>query len=179
MAYPTQSARFADILLAVKARLQARLATLFDLDPTRVVVVKGGGYKLPPYVAEMHVRVRGVRGAYFGDAGAGRTAMLVTRIIAADVFTRSAKDQAGQDEAALTEEDEGHYDREEGVADALVLFWPQSTPVPPAEAANLTVEPLHPSEVPQDADAPEPERYSGWAVSTVYFDCRYVAKFTQ
>lgn len=183
MAYPTQSARFADILLAVKNRLVVNLPALLNgpgltiIDPSRIILVKGGGYRVK-FVAERHVRVRAVRGLYFGDAGAARTAMYVTRTIAVDVFTRSALDPAGEDDAALTEELHGHYDLEEAVADSLVLWMPATAPLV-GDPAPLTIEPLHPAEVPQDADAPDDERYEGYLCSTVYFDCRYEAKLSQ
>lgn len=176
--YPPQATRFADILLAVKARLQTELASSLSLDPSRVVLVKGGGYKLP-YLAEFHVRVRAIRGLYFGDHGGGRFAMPITRVIAVDLFSRNALDQAGQDDHALTDAETGHYDREEAVANALVIETLLSTPTPPADPVPLIVEPLHPVEVPQDADAPDPERYNGYVVSTVYFDVKYVSKLSQ
>lgn len=176
--YPVQSVRYADILRAVKVRLQSQLAASLGTDPSRVVLVKGGGYKVP-FEAGSHFRVRSVRGAYFGEDGGGRIAMPVTRIIAVDVFTRSAMDPAGEDDLALTEATEGHFDREEAVAGALAIWTPLSTPIPPADPVRLTVEPLHPAEVPQDADAPDAERYNGYVVSSLYFDCRYVSKLSQ
>lgn len=169
MAVSAQSSPFGDILLSIAERLRSEL----ELDSMRVRVVKSGGYA-EPATGESHYRVRPLRGVYFGDAGAGRYGMTATRTVAIDVWTRNSIDGYGEDEVALTEEDRGHYAAEEAAADKLALWSPLDT----EGEVNLTTEPLHPTVVERDADAPEPERSRGYLVSSIYFEVKYVAPFT-
>lgn len=166
MAYSPQSVRFSDVVLALKARLTDQLGS------DQVRVVKGGGYSIPA-IGEQHFRVRPLRRSDFGEWGGGRYGLPVTRTVAVDCFVRSGLDVVGEDEAALTEADAGLFDVEDAVVDAIT-YSPLTDGASPPQP--LLLEPPKFTQPSSDPDQPEPKRYTGYLVSTVYVEVKYAAR---
>ena len=166
MAYPTQSARFADILLRTQEVLAARLGLPIEMVP----IVKGGKYPIPA-IGEYHCAIRPLSGAINGEIGSGRYALPIKRLIAIDISVRSAVDELSSDSAILTEPDFGLFDREEAVLDALCV-----RPLLDASGTALLIEPMHPTQPTSDPDANQEDRSVGWVRSTIYLECFYIAK---
>ena len=145
MAFDPQSSKWADIVKAIAAQI----ISTTGLDPSCVRIVASEKYDL--YIPAVGSRAVTIR--YFGpepdtDAGVGRRARRLKRLVRIQMWTRDSLDLAGEDVTALFQ-DGGHSDFEEEILNALDEFWPMSTDQTPVP---LTVEPLHPlnsAETPQ------------------------------
>lgn len=165
MAYSSQTSPFAAILIALRDKLVADLG----FDESRVVVMKRGGYAIAPLV-ENFIAVRPLAGLYSADHGGGRLSTPVSRIVAVDIYTRCSIDEYGSDYVALTEDSLGFYAIEEAVAESLLfkmLMSDADTPAP------LLIEVLHPIREVEDAEKPDPQRFVGCLLGTLYWEVRY------
>lgn len=174
-----QSARFAAILLSIKATLHARLVEQgIVIDPSWVVLAadRPGLYKHA--LNDITYRIRPLRRTSpypNNDPGAGRLGDLKVRNVAVDVYCRSSLDTPESSEVALTSESEESFGLlflEEAALNALDLHTPTVTV--DAVATALTNEPMRETYT-DDPDRPEPA--VGFVMGTVYFEITYTARY--
>lgn len=135
MAYDNQSARFADIMLAVKEQL----GRVFNVEGELVRVVASDKYELYSLNAgNFGLYCRSYGPEPDTDGGPGRQKRKLKRLVRVYLYYRSALDQVGDDVTALTG-DGAFHDLEDLLADCLDDFWPKDV-----YGKVLTVEPLHP-----------------------------------
>jgi hypothetical protein len=172
--YSPQTASFADIAATLPARIAAAIVpdpdTDTPLDPAYVRLVASDSYVVN-VMEPAFVFVRYYGPQPFTDAGAGRRAMPVVRLVRTYIYTRNGSDVSGSDVIALTAADIGHARREEAVYAALVNWFPAD-----AEGLPLTIEPLHPVDSAGGPPERRPEAEEGLVRSHLDFEVRYLLK---
>ncbi len=161
MADNIQSARFA----AIAAAIRQRVVTATGMGIRKVVLRAARPSKKVKLPAEHHIGIRSVAVTPYSDGGLPYHESYINRIIAVDLYTRCMLDAAHADEAALLREDEGHYDKEEVLVDALNKFDPIG-----ADGKPLLIQPLH---MTQWDEADRETDTEGFYTSTLYFEAKY------
>ena len=166
MSFDPQSARYSDILLAVKNRV----VEVFDVDPSLVRIVANDRYRVHQVDSgSLQIYLRSYGPEPDVDHGGGRRSRPKKRLLRVYLYYRNSLDQAGEDETALTAED-GLFDKEDLLLDALDDYWPQSDDVP------LTIEPLHPLNSAEGPPLREEEDDIGVTRIHLDFEIRYVGR---
>lgn len=166
--YTSQTSDFASIARVIKSHL----ATCLSLDPAYVRIAASDNYKLQ-LMEDKAVVLRYYGPNPFPDAGAGRYAQPVTRLIRVYTYVRSNTDYVGDDTEALTDAELGLSGFEESVYDALAQYTPISG------TTVLTIEPLHPVDSSSGPPERKPEDDVGVVRSSLLFECRYLLKIDQ
>lgn len=167
MAYSAQTATIASIANAIKNRIVSE--TGIDEAYVRLVASDDYDFRIPDEKA-VYLRVFGMKP--FTDAGQGRAAMPVTRLIRLYIYRRnSSLDAVGHDDIGLTDDDYGIFGFEEEVANCLVEFWPRD-----ADGNELTIEPLHPLDSSSGPPLREAEGDIGFLRESLLYEIRYTLR---
>jgi hypothetical protein len=182
MAFPSQSASFADIALAIQAQIAATIqvdpTNNIYIDPNFVRMVVNDDFQATNIAEPLFFFLRFYGPQPDTDAGAGRLGRPYYRILRAFVFTRQNIDVSGDQTQMLTAPTTGdglttaigHFRREEELINALDDFWPIDT-----NGNLLTIEPLHSMDA---SDGPPVKPWIDKAgIARSYFDyqIRYVS----
>ena len=167
MAYDSQSARYSDILLAVKNRV----VEVFEVEPSVVRIVANDRYRVHQVDSgDLQIYLRSYGPEPDVDHGGGRRSRPKKRLLRVYLYYRNSLDQAGDDETALTAED-GLFDLEDKLLDALDDHFPLSD-----DDLPLTIEPLHPLNSAEGPPLREEEDDIGVLRVHHDFEVRYVGK---
>jgi hypothetical protein len=184
MAQNPQSASFASIITAIKARVAATVYYIQPvpnvsvgqlIDPAYVRLVASDNYVVN--IAEpIFVYVRYYPPGPLPDGGAGRGARFVHRLVRFYLYTRQGVDVYGDDTVALTSTgspNSGHILREEQLYNAFDDWFPQGP-----MGQLLTVEPLHPQPTGNGPVERKPEDEEGILRSAIDFEVVYLSNVT-
>ncbi len=159
--------KFSTILLAVQARLVAKLG--FPLE--RVLVSK----KDPPFFAQgdqfVVVRPRGFRVSEPIVGAAGRVDTRIMRRFTVTLWTRLVLDETDRDTEWLTDPTLGHLDQENAVIDAVQIFWPATS-----GDDLLTTYPIRLVDGSEPGELPSAKE---WGASTLTFEAQYEISLDQ
>lgn len=147
------------ILLA----LQSRLVSVLGLDQQYVRIAASDAYKVS-YEQTMVV-IRPMSPQPYTDAGAGRRARPVSRVLRIYIHHRSSLDFVGDDSIAVP----ALCDIEDQVYDAMDDYWLLDD----SQTVPLTIEPLHP--LPSSGEPTrQPDNDIGETLSRLDFEVRYL-----
>lgn len=166
MSYSPQVYKFGDIAASIRTRCVDKLG----LDGSYVRVVASDDYELP-VIDSKYVLIRPYGPTPFGDAGAGRRARPMRRLIRFYLYVRSNTDEAGSDLLALTDATDGLFALEDNLADKLDDWFPLNT----NGSTRLTIEPLHPVNPGDGPPERKPENEIGIVRSSLLYEVVYLA----